>query len=163
MAEAIALFLKLNGNDIQGENSQTSLGRANSIEVLSWSWSGEAPLATSGGASGRRVMGEVKFVQRIDKSTPLLFKGFTNNEVAQGTFKFFRPNPSGDGTTEQYFTFEGFSGRVTSLNLWQPDTLNPTTAQLPHLVQFTMFFSRVIQTYTNGGITHEWDSSGGGA
>ena len=157
MAESIALFLKLNGSDIQGENSQSSLGRANSIEVLSWSWSGDAPLSTSGGALGRRVMGEVKFVQRIDKSTPLLFKGFTNNEVAQGVFKFFRPNPIGDGTTEQFFTFEGFSGRVTSLNPWLPDTINPATSVMPPLVQFTMYFNRVIQTYTNGGITHEWD------
>jgi len=159
MAETIALFLKLNGSDIAGENTNTSLGRANSIEVLSWSWSGEAVSSGSGLPAGRRVMGEVKFVQRIDKSTPLLFKGFTNSEVAQGAFKFFRPNPTGDGTTQQYFTFEGFQGRVTSLNLWQPDTLNPPTSNLPDLVQFTMFFNRVIQTYTNGGITHEWEVS----
>jgi len=158
MAESIALFLKLNGTDIQGENSQSSLGRENSIEVLSWSWSGDAPTA-AGGVSGKRIMGEVKFVQRIDKSTPLLFKGFTNNEVAAGVFKFFRPNPAGDGTTEQFFTFEGSSGRVTSLNPWLPDTMNPATAVMPPLVQFTMLFNTVIQTYTNGGITHQWDVS----
>ena len=155
MAESIALFLKLNGSDIAGENRQTSPAHANSIEVLSWSWSGDAPASSSGGASGRRVMGEVKFVQPIDKSTPLLFKAFTNNEVAQGVFKFFRPNA--DGTEEQFFTFEGFSGRVTSINPWLPDTINPATSTLPPLVQFTMYFNRVIQTYTNGGITHEWD------
>jgi type VI secretion system secreted protein Hcp len=162
MAESIALFLKLNGADIQGNNTQSSLGRANSIEVLSWSWGAEAPLASSG-ISGKRVMGEVKFVQRIDKSTPLLFKGFTDNQVAEGVFKFFRPNPSGDGTTEQFFTFEGEQGRVTSLNPWLPDTINPATAVMPPLVQVTMFFSTVTQTYENGGITHEWTISSGGA
>ena len=161
MAETVHLYLKLNSADIQGESSVTSLGRANSIEILSWSWGAEAPSSTGGGATAKPIMGEVKFVQRIDKSTPLLFKGFTNNEVALGVFKFFRPNPTGDGTTEQFFTFEGQQGKITSLNEWTPDSINPATAVMPNLVQFTMFFSRVIQTYANGGITHTWDTSSG--
>ena len=161
MAETVHLFLKLSGNDVPGESTVSSLGRANSIEVLSWSWGAEAQTSASGAASGRATMGEVKFVQRIDKSTPLLFKGFTNNEVALGVFKFFRPNPTGDGTTEQFFTFEGQQGKITSLNEWTPDSINPATAVMPNLVQFTMFFSRVIQTYANGGITHTWDTSSG--
>lgn len=161
MAEAVHLFLKLNSADIPGDSSQTSLGRANSIECLSWAWAAEAPSAASGLATGKRVMGEVKFVQRIDKSTPLLFKGFTNNDVALGVFKFFRPNPTGDGTTEQFFTFEGRQGKITSLNPWVPDTINPATSIMPPLVQFTMYFSRVIQTYTTGGITHDWDTASG--
>ena len=90
MAESIALFLKLNGLDIQGDNSQTSLDRENSIEVLSWSWAAESQTTSSGGPSGQRIMGEVKFVQRIDKSSPLLFKAFTNSDVALGLFKFYR-------------------------------------------------------------------------
>jgi type VI secretion system secreted protein Hcp len=159
MAETVHLYLKLNGTEIQGESSQSSLGRANSIEILSWSWGAQAPTSASGASSGKQVMGEVRFVQRIDKSTPLLFKGFANNEAAEGVFKFFRPNPTGDGTTEQFFTFEGKAGRITSLNPWNPDTINPATAAMPPLVQFTMFFQRVIQTYANGGITFDWDTS----
>jgi len=158
MANTIALFLKLNGNDVQGENTQSSLGRANSIEVLSWSWAAEAPLSAGGQPAGQRIMGEVKFVQRIDKSTPLLFKGFTNNELALGLFKFYRPNPVGDGTTEQFFTFLGEQGRITSLNNWLPDTINPATAVMPPLVQFTMRFNKVTQTYENGGIINVWDT-----
>lgn len=162
MAETVHLYLKLNGADIQGESSQSSLGRENSIEILSWSWGADAAMQ-SPGVIGKRMMGEVKYVQRIDKSTPLLFKGFVNNEVAEGVFKFFRPNPTGDGTTEQFFTFEGKQGRITSLNPWNPDTINPATAVMPPLYQLTMFFPRVIQTYTNGGITFDWDSSAGQA
>lgn len=159
MAQTIALFLKLSGNDVQGDNPQTTGGRANSIEVLSWSWAAEAPLSASGLAAGQRIMGEVKFVQRIDKSTPLLFKGFTNNEVALGLFKFYRPNPTGDGTTEQFFTFLGEQGKITSLNNWLPDAINPATANMPPLVQFTMRFNKVTQTYENGGITNAWDTN----
>ena len=159
MAQTIALFLKLNGTDVQGDSAVSSDGRANSIEVLSWSWAAEAPLAASGLSSGQRIMGEVKFVQRIDKSTPLLFKGFTNNEIALGLFKFYRPNPTGNGTTEQFFTFLGEQGRITSLNNWLPDVTNPATANMVPLVQFTMRFNKVTQTYENGGITNVWDTT----
>lgn len=159
MAETVHLFLKLNGAEIQGESSQSSLGRENSIEILSWSWGAEAPLR-SGGIVGRALMGEVKYVQRIDKATPLLFKGFVNNEIAEGVFKFFRPNPTGDGTTEQFFTFEGKQGRITSVNPWSPDVINPATATMPALYQLTLQFQRVIQTYEDGGITFDWDSGG---
>jgi type VI secretion system secreted protein Hcp len=161
MAETVHLYLKLNGVDIEGESSQTSLGREDSIEIVSWTWDVET--ARSSGAAGRPVMGEVRYVQRIDKSTPLLFKGLTNNEVAEGVFKFFRPNPTGDGTTQQFFTFEGKQGRITSVNPWVADVINPATATLPPLLQLTMLFPRVIQTYEDGGITHDWDSSGGSA
>ena len=160
MAESIALFLKLNGLDIQGDNSQTSLDRENSIEVLSWSWAAESQTTSSGGPSGQRIMGEVKFVQRIDKSSPLLFKAFTNSDVALGLFKFYRPDPDGNGTTEQFFTFLGEQGRITSLNNWVPDVLNPATAVLPPLVQFTMRFTKVTQTFEDGGIIHSWDVGG---
>lgn len=158
MAETVHLYLKLNGSEVQGESTQTSLGRANSIEIFSWSWSAEASMQ-SPGVIGKRLMGEVKYVQRIDKTTPLLFKGFVNNEVAEGVFKFFRPNPTGDGTTEQFFTFEGKQGRITSVSPWSPDTLNPGSVVLPALHQLTMFFPRVIQTYTNGGIIFDWDTT----
>ena len=36
MAETVHLYLKSNSEDIQGESSQTSLGRENSIECLSF-------------------------------------------------------------------------------------------------------------------------------
>ncbi len=163
MAESIALFLKLNGSDVQGDNTHTSFERENSIEVLSWSWAAESQTTSSGGSQGQRIMGEVKFVQRIDKSTPLLFKAFTNNEITLGLFKFYRPNPAGDGTTEQFFTFLGEQGRITSLNNWVPDTLNPATAILPPLVQFTMKFNKVTQTFEDGGIVHSWDFGSAGA
>jgi type VI secretion system secreted protein Hcp len=159
MAQTAALFLKLNGSDVQGDSTVSSGGRANSIEVLSWSWAAEATLTAGGLSAGQRIMGEVKFVQRIDKSTPLLFQGFTNNSVVLGLFRFYRPNPSGDGSTEQFFTFLGEQGRITSLNNWLPDAINPATANMPTLVQFTMRFNKVTQTYENGGIIGVWDTN----
>ena len=57
----------------------------------------------------------------IDRSSPLLAKALCTNEVIEGTFKFFRPNPNGDGTTEHYFTVEIENGRVTRIHLVSPD------------------------------------------
>ncbi len=153
MAENVYLYLKLNGTAVQGETSRKGL--ENSIECFSWAWGVEKS------AGGRPAMGEIRFVQRIEKSTPLLYKGLVNNEAAEGVFKFFRPDPTGTGSTQQFFTVEGRSGRLTSISEWLPDTLNPATASMPPLLQVTLLFDRVKNTYEDGGIEFEWDSGGG--
>ena len=55
MAETVHLHLKANGADIQGDSSQTSLGRENSIECLYYEQGVATPLeAKSGMATGTR-------------------------------------------------------------------------------------------------------------
>src|SRR5689334_16703250 len=105
MAETTHLYLKANGQDIQGESTQHSLGRENSIECLYYEQSVQtAREASSGMATGRRQYNPLIIRKRIDKSTPLIAKALRNNSVIEATWKFFRPNPTGDGTTEQYYT-----------------------------------------------------------
>ena len=43
-------------------------------------------------------MQSVKILKRIDKSSPQLANALCANQVIDATFKFFRPNPTGDGT-----------------------------------------------------------------
>ena len=101
MAETVHLYLKANGSDIKGESTQTSLGRADSIECLYFEDSVRTARETgSGRATGRRTYEPIVMRKRIDKSSPLLVKALCNNEVVEGIFKFFRPNPAGDGTTD---------------------------------------------------------------
>src|SRR5687768_8803857 len=107
MAESIHLYLKANGQDIQGESTQFSVGRENSIECVEFKDSVRtAREHGSRAAVGRRVHEPLMIVKRIDKSTPLLAKALCRNEALVGEFKFFRPNPAGDGTTEQFFTIK---------------------------------------------------------
>ncbi len=156
MAETVHLYLKANGNDVQGESTQTSIGRENSIECLYFeSGVRTAREAGSGMATGRRQYEPMLIRKRIDKSTPLIAKALCNNEVIEGAFKFFRPNPTGDGTTEQFYTIEIKKGRVASQRQWNPDTIAPASSVEPPLEEVSFVFDTIIWTYTNGGVTHQ--------
>ncbi|MBL8602142.1 MAG: type VI secretion system tube protein Hcp [Myxococcales bacterium] len=162
MAETVHLYLKANGTDINGESSQTSLGRENSIECVYF----EQGVVTaresgSGMATGRRQYTPLLIRKRIDKATPLIAKALCENQVIEGTFKFFRPNPTGDGTTEQFYSIQVKQGRLNSQKLFVPDTIVPATSTEPPLEEVSMVFHTISWTYTNGGITHEdtWNAN----
>src|SRR5262245_66580673 len=132
MAETVHLYLKANGADIQGESTQTSLGRENSIECVYYRQAVmTAREAGSGMATGRRQYDPLLIRKRIDKSTPLIAKALVENQAIEGTFKFFRPNPNGDGTTEQFYTVVIKQGRVASFSQVSPDSIQPATSSDP--------------------------------
>jgi type VI secretion system secreted protein Hcp len=162
MAETVHLFLKANGTDIQGDSTQTSQGRENSIECL-FLESGVTTAREAGNAmaTGRRQHHPMLIRKRIDKSSPLISKALCNNEVIEGQFKWYRPNPTGDGTTEQFFTIKITKGRIASQRLWSPDTLVPASSTEPPLEEVTFVFHSIEWTYTNGGVTHQdtWDAN----
>ncbi len=79
----------------------------------------------------------------------------TQNQVCEGIFKFYRPNPKGDGTTEQFFSVEFKGGRIFSQKLVVLDTLDPEAIHHPPLEEISVVFTGITQTYTDGGITHE--------
>lgn len=156
MAETVHLYLKANGQDIKGESTQTSLGRQESIECLYYEQSVEtAREASSGMATGRRVYKPLLIRKRIDKSSPLLAKALVENQAIDAQFKFFRPNPTGDGTTEQFYTVAIKQGRVASIKQLSPDTIVPSSSTEPPMEEVTFVFHTISWTYTNGGVTHE--------
>ena len=156
MAETVHAFLKANGTDVKGDSTQTTLGRENSIECLSFEHEViTAREAGSGLATGRRQYKPLKVVKRIDKSTPLLAKALCTNAVIEGDFKFFRPNPTGDGTTEQFYTVGIKGGRVASITQRNPDTFEPASSNKPAMEEITFVFHTIKWTYTDGGVEHE--------
>lgn len=158
MAETVSLFLKANGNDVQGEPSQTSMGRENSIECLSYCDSVRtAREKGSGMATGRRTYEPIIIRKRIDKSSPILARALCNNEVIEGVFKFFRPNPSGDGTTEQFFTTEIAEARIAFIKRVSPDTIDPASAEEPPTEEVGMVFHTITWTYEPSGSMHTDD------
>ncbi len=155
MAETVHLYLKANGQDIQGESTQTSLGRENSIECVLFRDSVRtARERGSGMATGRRTYDPIMIIKRIDKSTPLLAKALCNNEVIEGTFKFFRPNPAGDGTTEHFFTVEILEGRIESIERLVPDSFDPASSILPPSETVRFVFHSITWTYEPSGASH---------
>ena len=155
MAETVHLFCKANGSDIQGDSTQTSLGRENSIECLYFMDSVRtAREKGSGMATGRRTYEPLVIRKRIDKSSPLLAKALCNNEIIEAKFQFFRPSPTGDGTTEQFFTVEISQGRIAHIKRVSPDTIDPASATEPPTEEVGFVFHTITWTYEDGGIVH---------
>jgi type VI secretion system secreted protein Hcp len=157
MAESVALFLKANGTDVQGESTVTSLGRENSIECLAFEFRVASSISqsVSGVATGRRRYEPIKIRKRIDKSSVLLFRALTLNQRIDAEFRFFRPNPSGDGTTEHFYTITITNGRVAGVAQAVRDVFKSETASDPELEDVTFIFQTIKTTYVNGGIEHE--------
>lgn len=157
MAETVHLFLQANGTEIQGESTQVSLGRENSIECLYFEFRAASTLSTSasGVATGRRRYEPIKIRKRIDKSSPLLLKAFTQNERIDAIFRFYRPNPVGDGTTEQFYTIEISNGRIVGVGQFVNDVLRPEMANDPPLEEVSFIFHTITWTYENRGVTHQ--------
>lgn len=154
----VALFLKSNGTDIQGESTIASMGRANSIECLSFEGAMAIPRdAATGQARGRRTYEPIVIRKRIDKSSPLLARALCNNEIVEGAFRLYRP--SADGTTQHFFTIEFKSGRVSSHKLYVPDTIVPATSTQPPLEEVSFVFSSIKWRYEIGGVEFQ-DNNG---
>jgi type VI secretion system secreted protein Hcp len=161
MAETVHLFLKANGTAVVGESTQTSLGRQDSIECIEYEHSVEtAREAGSGMATGRRTYRPIRIKKRIDKATPLLAKALVENTAVDGIFKFFRPAPGGDGTTEQFYTVAFKAGRVASLTQMLPNTFDPASSKQPPLEVVEFVFHTISWTFMVGGVTHEDTWSG---
>lgn len=155
MAESVHLTLDANGTTIEGESTQTSLGRENTIECLYFEDSVRtAREKGTGMATGRRTYEPIVIRKRIDKSSPLLAKALCNNEVIEGTFKFYRPSPAGDGTTQQFFTVEIAEGRIASIKRISPDTIDPASSAEPPTEEVGFVFHTITWTYEDGGIVH---------
>ncbi len=162
MAETVHLYLKASGQDIKGESTQTSLGREGSIECVFYSQSiRTAREAGSGMATGRRQYEPILIRKRIDKASPLLFKALAENQTIDAVFKFFRPSPTGDGTTQQFYTVTIKKGRIASYKNYVPDTIEPASSSDPPLEEIEFVFHTISMTYTDGGVTHEdtWDAA----
>jgi len=161
VAETVHLSLKANGADIKGESTQQSLDRKDTIECVYYEQKVlTAREAGSGMATGRRQYEPLVIRKRIDKSSPLLMKALVENQKIDGTFKFFRPNPKGDGTTQQFYTVEIKDGRVASIKQAVPDCIAPASSTEPPLEEVAFVFSTIKWTITDGGVSHEDTWSG---
>lgn len=162
MAETVHLFLKANGTAIDGQSTQTSVGRDKSIECIYFEHMVNTARETASGiATGRRTYEPIMIRKRIDKSSPLIAKALTTNQVIEGKFLFFRPNPAGDGTTQQFYTVEIKDGRIGGIKQYVPDTTVEANAADHPLEEITFTFHAINWTWVDGGVSAEdsWSSN----
>lgn len=110
--------------------------------------------AGTGMATGRRTYEPVVFTKRIDRSSPILARALCNNEVIEATFKLFRPNPDGDGTTEQFFTIMLTGGRISSIKRVSSNAIDPASANDPPIEEVGLVFSDITWTHEIASTVH---------
>lgn len=144
--------IRVNGEELEGDTYRED--RQGQIEIHGFENAViTAREAGSGLATGRRQYQPLLIRKRIDKSSPLLMKALTTNSVVEVQFSFYRPNPTGDGTEEHFYTVELRQARVASVKMVQNGSEPPTE-------EISFVFHTITWTYEDGGITHEdtWDS-----
>jgi len=156
MAMTVHLTLKANGEDIQGESSVTTLGREDTIECFSFDYGVQSGSESfSGRASGQRNYEPIRIVKRVDKASPLIWQALCNNAKIEGTFKFFRPSPAGDGTTEEFYTIEIEEARIAGIDLSSPDAMGGAGQAEPPTESISFVYNNMVQTYESTGASHQ--------
>jgi type VI secretion system secreted protein Hcp len=102
--EPVYLFVTADGEAIKGESSTTSLGRKDGIECFTVATSLVRVDSGQGAGQGPLRGGQLSCAKAIGKSTPALLRALVGRARADVVAKFYRPNPIGDGTTEQFYT-----------------------------------------------------------
>lgn len=149
-AEPVALSLQVNGEIVQGDNPQQSLGRANTIECVE----------LQAGASAKNNKGTLVVAphsivcrKRLDRATPTLLSAVAEQAPVDLVARFFRPSPNGDGTTEQYYSVIATGGLVTQVAQVSPNALSADSANLPAMEEVTFLFASVEYVWENGGVS----------
>jgi len=157
MAQTVSLRLRIDGNDIEGESSISSLNREGTIECSSFRYGVTTPrTADTGALTGRRQHEPVIIHKRIDKSTPLLLKALCTNEpVTSAEFRFYRTSPRGSGVVEEhFFTVLLERGFISSVRQVSEDVIMAGKQAPPMMEEVAFVFSRITWTYEIGGVTH---------
>jgi len=156
MAMNIHLWIRgTTQGEIQGDSTVQSMSRENTIEAISFDHNVRVDTETSGMATGERSHSPIRIVKRIDRSSPLLHQALCNNEELEVTIKFYRPNPSGDGTTEQFYTIQLQQGRISSIKTISPNTIDESTASNPAMEEVCLVFGTIRWTYEPAGTEAE--------
>ncbi len=162
MAQAVYWDLTMLGQQVAGESTVSSLERADKIECASFSWGVTTPReGASAQITGRRMHKPVTIIKRVDKSSPVLFKGLCRNEkIDSAKFWFFRPSPTGSGEEQKYMTVELSNAYISSINLVSEDATRSKVEQPTAMEEVQIVFQDITVTYEDGGVTHTDSWSG---
>jgi type VI secretion system secreted protein Hcp len=155
-AETVHLYLTgaVQG-PILGESTQESLGRKDSIEAVAYTHMliGE-PDPESGITGTVRDHFPVTILKRLDRATVRLFKAWRTHERLEAVFKFFRPNPSGDGTTEQFYTVILHDAYISGIRQEVINSMDPAASAYPPIERISFTYNEIEEIWTGDGYTY---------
>lgn len=154
----VHLELTVSGTKIDGYSSQTSLGREDTIECLSYE---DGTTATydkgTGQMNGKRVHTPITIDKRICKASPMIAQAICQNSAVDAVFKFYQPDPTGDGTIQHFYTVEITKGRIVAIKTNSPDTLDPGSSERPPTETVSFVFHNKRWVHEIASLEHEDD------
>jgi type VI secretion system secreted protein Hcp len=152
-AQTVHLTLTIDGNDIEGESTVASLDRDGTIECYSFSHNGFSAVDSKSGQAGPRQHRPLTITKPVDKSSPLLWKAWSNNELVDvAEFRFYRPDCC--GSEEHFLTVKLTNGAIVGMAVASPDAMDPDLAPRPPTEVVTFTYQTIEWEYVNGGVTH---------
>lgn len=152
---AMIVHMSIEGNT-QGnisEGCSPMEGREDTIHVMQLEYKSEIPWNNQDGrAQGHRIHYPIEIIKSIDRASPLLSSALCSNEQLTVTFQFYRYNPSGDGTEEQFYTIVLEEANIVSIVQELPFTLDKVKAQLPPYETVRFAFTKVTTTFEPDGV-----------
>ena len=146
--------------DIKG--SVATKGHEGQIRVLNYEYSGASPRDGQGQATGRRQHSPFSITKSVDKSTPILFQAFVNNEtLTKIKLQVIRSTDTAGKKDETIWEFDNsqICGITSGIDVGVTDdmTADGTTSNT-ETIQFV--FQKITITHTNGGIVgmDTWDA-----
>lgn len=127
---------------IEGDSTILSLGRENHIEGLEYHHLMAIPEELSPVEHQTVII-----TKRLDKSTPGLLRAMDTNEQLTVQIRFFRPNPDGSGTEQEYYEVLLEQARLVSIEPLKPRTDIADTANLPDTERIRFSYGQITVTW----------------
>jgi type VI secretion system secreted protein Hcp len=147
---------------IQGDSTYTSLGRENTIEALAYTHMLVGEPNPENGITGTvRDHFPVTILKRIDRSSPRLFKAWCTHERLEIVIRFFRPNPTGDGTIQQFYTVALRHAYISGIRREVPNCLDPQATYAPPVERISFTYSGIEETWMPDGFVYgdDWHTN----
>ena len=139
----------------QIKGSVTQKGREGWILVYGFHHEIVSPRdAASGLATGKRQHKPLTITKEIDKSTPLFYQAFVNNEnFSEVILRFFTSDLKVAGKEIQNYTIKLINANIISIVDDMANNKIAENAKLPILENISFSYQKIEWTWTDGAIT----------
>lgn len=147
---------------IKGDSARVSMGREDTIECVAYTQMViMEPDERTGMAGEVRDHFPITILKPIDRSTPKLYRAWRTGEPCTATFRFYRLDPKGSGTTQQFFTVVLHGARISGLRREVANILTEGTFSLPAMERVSFTYGDYLEIFEDGGETDgdEWHTN----
>ena len=151
-------------NDIKGTNSRADIAGEDTSEmseVYEYEHKIYAPIdLNTGTVQGARVHGALGVTKPVDTATAPLYQALCWAETLDELIlHFFRVDPSGGGTLEEFWTITMEGVKVASVRPHLPNVKDESLLNVPLMEDVEFLFNKITCTHVEGfELTDEWST-----